>query len=118
MINIPLNEINITESAQETFREGERMLRDAKAWVDEAEDVPDLERRRYRFHEMEMSFYTNIAHLIFTYQTYDGELAIDRDGPGSFFWKHKRSGYHGGLIFHADYYGNEPQPVGTWSIHT
>lgn len=25
---------------------------------------------------------------------------------------------HGGLIFHPDYVGNEPQQTGDWSVHT
>lgn len=109
--------ITILAGAIEKYRDVQEMLRDAHAWVDKAVDEPDLIRRRALYAQMEESFSRSMLQLIFNAQDYDGPLALHGDSsPGSFFWRHEKSGYHGGLIFHKNH--SVDGPVGTWSIHT
>lgn len=113
-----VNVATIEVSAQDAYQEVQAMLIQAQTWVNEAEDEEQLATRREKFTEMSESFHRNIAHIIFTSQNHDGPVTLSRDGFGSFFWIHGKSGYHGGLIFHRSYGEDGDARIGTWSIHT
>lgn len=71
--------------------------------------------------QMASSLYEGLLHVMLTANSHDGEVEIWPDGPPdtmSFFWKHPKSGYHGGLIFHANYKDGKRQETGKWSVHT
>lgn len=115
--------VEFTASARQAYEEARSLLMEANQWAEhcDADDtVETLTARRERFQKMELSLYSNLTHLLTSGTEHDGDLTITRDGHGCFFWAYKRSGYHGGLIFHADYaeHGSERLPVGYWSIHT
>ena len=85
--------------------------------VESGEAIEMVENRRQLAREMERSFYRSLTNLIVGPQSHDGALKVWRDGPGSLYWKHEKSGYHGGLIFHRNH--NPPaNTLGSWSIHT
>jgi hypothetical protein len=71
--------------------------------------------------EMRDSLYNGMLHVMLTSTEHDGDVKVWPDGTKegkSFFWKHEKSGYHGGLIFHPIYKDGVKQEVGRWSIHT
>jgi hypothetical protein len=124
------SECVVTTDAINKYRECLELIEQAHRWA-QGEDIPweqvgdhgqeIVRERRERVADMERSFYKSFMHLITVSQHHDGPLTINADAaPGSFFWHHKKSGYHGGLIFHRAWgnSGKDPMPYGTWSIHT
>lgn len=106
-----------TESGRDTYTEAVQMIGDALLYAQNADTENELNDRRREAAAMEQSFFYALTRLITNSQTHDGPLIITRDGPGSLYWSYPKSGYHGGLIFHAS------RDVGTvklgrWSIHT
>lgn len=126
------NHIRITDGAQQAFVEAQQKLIEARQWVENGEwfvedeitisTGDEIQQRAQEYHdqlrEMEYSLYSNLCHLFFARQDHDGLLEFWRDMEGSFFWKHTKSGYHGGLIAHPVYHNGERTPIYTWSIHT
>jgi hypothetical protein len=109
--------ITILAGAIEKYRDVQEMLREATRWLCESTTENEVAERTKLVAEMENSFNRCMLQLIFQAQDYDGPLALHGDSsPGSFFWRHEKSGYHGGLIFHKNH--SVDGPVGTWSIHT
>lgn len=116
-IVVDTNSVVITEPAQIAFREAQSHI--ANCWRN-LDDGPGSKSREMLY-EMERSLYANIARMVMISQVHDGELQIQSDGVPenmSFFWIHKQSGYHGGLIFHRIHIEGEPTEFGTWTIHT
>jgi hypothetical protein len=120
----------MTGSALAAWSEAQQLITRASEWAQGA-DIPFeltqddtglriVARRREQVAEMELSLHRGLAHLATVNQRHDGPVTVTRDSEGSFYWRHTQSGYHGGLIFHANYAdtGRERLPVGTWSIHT
>lgn len=129
------NTVTIAHAAIEVYGEAQSLIQHAHAWAQGADITNEwidahsseaavalVERRREQAREMELSLYRSLVQLMFVPQTHDGPLRIERDSRVSFYWKHERSGYHGGLIYHASYEdstdGRVQLPVGTWSVHT
>lgn len=124
------NQIVIDARAREKWNECQTQIEEAKIWAD-GDDIPWEQvgehgeeivlMRRELVANMERSFHRSFMSLVMVSQHHDGPLKIFADAaPCSFFWRHEKSGYHGGLIYHRHYTkdGREPLPVGTWSIHT
>ena len=113
------NIITLTNSGIQAHREAMTLLMEARAWADRVR--PDATHThvlaRKLIEEMELSYYRNLCLLFTGAQEHDGPLTIHRDMEACFFWKHEKSGYHGGLIFHLNHQVKNAS-VGTWSIHT
>lgn len=123
MTTITDTTVEFTASARQAYNEARILLMNANQWAEtcDANDTEEtLNARREKYREMELSLHRNLVHLLTSGSEHDGDLRITRDGLGCFFWIYAKSGYHGGLIFHADYaeHGTERLPVGYWSIHT
>jgi hypothetical protein len=122
--------VTIAPEAIEEHRRCMSLIADAYAWAsdyrvatDMANDntasmVEEYNKRQALAREMERSFLTNWSHLTTSAQEYDGPIRIMRDMWCGFFWKHEKSGYHGGLLFHRNYAVQNNDRIGTWSIHT
>lgn len=116
-----MHKVEIDDVARERYRDCINAIFEAQKWCDLAVDEEDLKQRRAQYASMERSFLSNAARLLFESNNpaHDGDLRIYPDGaPLSFYWRYERSGYHGGLIYHPIWDGEEKLPVGTWSIHT
>jgi hypothetical protein len=125
--------VTLTPSALDAHREAIALISDARQWAemllgydwsaqtDEGAAMREQETRRELVREMERSYHTNFLHLITMAQGFDGGLKFWRDTQACMFWRHEKSGYCGGLIFHRDHrYSDvgDPLTVGTWSVHT
>ena len=124
------NAVTLAPEAVEVLHECEKALDQARnvwcsgvdiPWAQVEERGEEIIRERLaRVAQMERSFRVCLTRLIAGPQAHDGELRIYRDGPVDamcLFWRHERSGYHGGMIFHPDSrYPNAR--VGDWSLHT
>ncbi len=106
-----------TESGLTAYNEARQMIGDAHLYAENADTEEDLHDRRRAAVSMEQSFFYSLGHVITTSQHHDGPVIISRDGPGSLYWSHPKSGYHGGLIFHQSR-RFETVKIGSWSIHT
>lgn len=112
------NIVRLQHSALETFDECQEMIRNARIWEQEGALYEDEPReRREIVNQMELSLLRCLVHLFMVRQGHDGEVVISRNMVGGFFWRHPKSGYHGGLLFHKNH-SIEDATVGTWSIHT
>lgn len=118
-------------SAIAAYHEAVQMIAHAQRWSEGTDlswevisgddghaGVKIVNRRREQVAQMELSLYRSLAHLSTVAQDYDGPCHVHRDGEGAFFWRHTQSGYHGGIVYHANHENGERLPVGTWSIHT
>ena len=106
-----------TESGRNAHQEAMQMIADAHHHAETADTEEQLADRRRAAVAMEQSFFVAVGHITTTSQAHDGPVVITRDGPGSLFWSHPKSGYHGAVIFHLSRHSGTV-PVGTWSIHT
>lgn len=110
--------------------QAQQMIRTAESWLAGNQWWEDLEldpstpawreeyhRQEGNIREMELSWYKNLAMLLhLAFQS--GQINIYFDAEDSLFWREPTSGFHGGLIFHANRHKETRLPVGTWSIHT
>lgn len=89
----------------------------AQEQINSATTYEELARNQREVIEQQWSLLTTlVSRLTGGANNYDGDLHIFPDSaPLSLFWRHEKSGYHGGLIFHQPYNG---QKVGRWSVHT
>lgn len=125
----------MTEGAIQAHGEATKFLMDASLWAENVEILwsdaetnseciaaagRETEHRRRQVADMQASYWRCMAHLLTVPQHHDGQVVVSRDGEACFFWRYPKSGYHGGIVFHASYAnkGTERLPVGTWSIHT
>ncbi len=106
-----------TEAGRTAYAEAVQMIGDAHLYAENAENEEDLHDRRRAAVSMEQSFFYSLGRVITTSQQHDGPVIISRDGPGSLYWSHPKSGYHGGLIFHASKDSGTVK-IGSWSVHT
>lgn len=119
----------MTASAIQAHIEAVAMMGAAAEWATGTgltfEDAEGMERanrevkqRRNQVRLMQDSYWRCMARLMTVPQEHDGHVIVSRDGEASFYWRHVRSGYHGGIVLHAMYRDGERLPVGTWSTHT
>lgn len=106
-----------TDSGRAAYTEAVQMIGDALVHADNADSQEDLHNRRRAVTAMEQSFFYSLGRLITNSQHHDGPLEITRDGPGCLYWRHPKSGYHGGLIFHPTLDSGTVK-IGSWSVHT
>jgi hypothetical protein len=124
--------IVLSLSAIDAMLEAEKLISDAHMWAEnltdlradigEAMDERTLEARRAIVVKMRTSFYENFARLIRMTSGFDGhELRFYRDEQACLYWRHTKSGYEGGLVFHRNLSyskAGDPLGVGEWSVHT
>lgn len=126
-------QVVITSSAHDAIREAKLLIANARLWADNLTDfdwsahgdddaLKEQEQRRELVREMERSWLTNFTHVVTMASGWDGpELRLWRDSEACVYWRHTKSSYEGGLIFHRDLRYSEPGApltVGTWSVHT
>jgi hypothetical protein len=112
------NAITITDSARDKHTEATKLIEDARRWAEEARNEEELLASRRLAAEMERSYYACLVQMMMVPQDHDGSLEITSDSAlASFFWRHEKSGYHGGMIFHKNHKVSGAV-VGTWSVHT
>lgn len=115
--------IVLTGSAQEAIREAMTMCHKAHAWItttliEEGDYETVIRERIEAVREMEGSFHKSFVQLMLIPQGHDGELRFWRDMEGCLYWRHAKSGYEGGVIFHRNHKWPEESGIGSWSVHT
>lgn len=109
--------IKLKEGAAENFRNCQTLIDEMKRKY-----IGSSTMQEKYVDPMERSFWNCVSSLMLIHTEYDGDIEIWPEEGYSFFWRHAKSGLHGGMIFHHAYSVGVPEEdarkIGTWSIHT
>lgn len=117
----PALHVDLADGTQDLLDRVYAHLSQAGEWAQQAGSEQEYALRQQDVHQMAHSFWQSWTSLFMQRRSSDGSLHITPDpfGPDtlSLEW-HYDSGYHGGLLYHPTHRRGQPQPYGTWSIHT
>ncbi len=107
--------VTLHEGVADVLRDALHRVEVQSKCTEQATSYEELVRAQREVIEHQGSLLRNLVVRLVG-SDFDGDLDLFVDGtPLSLFWRHPKSGYHGGLLYHQD---AKDECTGRWQSHT